>query len=174
MTMTRDEAVRTARGLGWFSVGLGVVELLAPHAVARATGTRHDPVLVRACGVRELATGIGLLCARDPEPWLWARVGGDALDLAALAAGRTGRDDDRWRAGATLAAVAGVTAVDIACARALPRRATPARDDHDDRDRSGWPEPAEAMRGRALPFDVPPDLRVPELLRPYPTDGSPT
>lgn len=170
MAMTRDEALRTARGLGWFSVGLGVVELLAPHALARATGTRHDPVLVRACGVRELATGIGLLFARDPEPWLWARVGGDALDAAALAAGRTGRDDDRWRTGVTLAAVVGVTAVDIACARALHTRATPIRDD---RDRSGWPEPAEAMRGRALPFDVPADLRVPELLRPYPTDGAP-
>ena len=34
-------------------------------------------------------------------------------------------------------------------------------------DRSGLPRPPEAMRGAARDFEVPQDMRVPELLRPY-------
>ncbi len=92
-----------AQGLGWFSVGLGLIEVLAPRASLRATGSRADPALVRACGVREIVTGIGLLTARDPAPWLWARVGGDALDIATLASDLDDRNGGRRRTAWTTA-----------------------------------------------------------------------
>src|SRR5256885_2280475 len=75
-----------ARGLGWFSIGLGLAELLLPRVVARAVGMPGRERTVQAYGLREIATGIALLKARDPTPWLLARVGGDALDLATLGA----------------------------------------------------------------------------------------
>jgi hypothetical protein len=157
--MTRD----LARGLGWFSIGLGMAELLAPRAVARATGMhRRNERLLQAYGMREIAAGIGLLTAKNPAPWLWARVGGDALDLAALAAG--GRPRDASMA-AALAAIAGVTLVDIAAARlAQSQSRSPVRDYST---RSGLPRAAEDMRGVArADFDMPADMATPALLRP--------
>src|SRR5919112_5715207 len=74
-----------ARGLGWFSIGLGLAEVIAPGALARALGMRGHEGLIRAYGVREIATGIGVLASEDPTPWIWGRVAGDALDLATLA-----------------------------------------------------------------------------------------
>ena len=90
----RRSVRRAARGLGWFSLGLGLAEVLMPGAVARATGMHGRETLVRACGLREIATGLGLLLARDPTPWLWARVAGDAVDLATLGA-HVGRGNPR-------------------------------------------------------------------------------
>ncbi|MBV8095896.1 MAG: hypothetical protein JO110_22235, partial [Acetobacteraceae bacterium] len=76
-----------ARGLGWFSIALGLAEVLAPSSLARASGVRASEQLVAGYGVREIATGIGILSAKSPAPWVWGRVGGDALDLATLAGG---------------------------------------------------------------------------------------
>lgn len=67
------------RGLGWFSISLGVAEVLAP-------GRRR---LLRLYGMREIAAGIGLLLSRDPAPFLWARAGSDLMDIATLRAART-------------------------------------------------------------------------------------
>ena len=74
-----------AQGLGVFSLALGVAELLAPRALARMTGMPGRETLIRACGLREIVNGIGLLASVDPRPWLWSRVAGDALDLSTLA-----------------------------------------------------------------------------------------
>ena len=73
MNERQRTARKVARGLGWFSIALGVAELMAPRAVARATGMRRSDTLMRAYGLREIGAGIGLLTARDPTPWLWAR-----------------------------------------------------------------------------------------------------
>jgi hypothetical protein len=104
--------------LGLFSIGLGVWELLHPAKVGARTGVPYRG-LIRAYGVREIATGVAILASRDPAPGLWARVAGDVLDLATLGAsyamvGEAGRR----RACEAAAAVAAVTALDIVAASA--------------------------------------------------------
>lgn len=99
-----------ARFLGWFSIGLGAVEFVAPGALARFLGTGRTR-LVRGFGARELAVGIGILASERTAPWIWSRVVGDALDLVglglAIARGR------RRNAIVAAGAVAGVTALDL-------------------------------------------------------------
>lgn len=162
---------RLARGLGWFSIGLGLAEVLAPRLMARATGLQGREELVHAYGWREIATGVGLLLAKDPTPWLWGRVAGDALDLGALGARAVGGDDvQRPRAVTAMVAVAGVAALDVACATAVPKAQAQrqAQAAHDYSDRSGLPQDPECMRGAALgSFEMPADMRIPEPLRPY-------
>lgn len=106
-----------ARGLGWFSIVLGLTEVLGGRQMEGAFGRRNRRNLFRAFGLREIAAGLGILLPRRPTaPWLWARVGGDLLDLGALGQGlrlpRARRDNLAW---ATLA-VAAVTALDVFCA----------------------------------------------------------
>ena len=113
---------RLAAGLGWFSIGLGVAEVLAPRAVARGIGLRgRRPAvtLTRLCGLREIASGVGILRERRPAGWVWSRVVGDAMDLALFGAGFVARGTNRKRLAAATAAVAGVTAVDALCAQQL-------------------------------------------------------
>jgi len=63
-----------------------------------------------------MAAGLGILASSRPGPWVWARVGGDVMDLAML--GAAGREDvDRGRFLASVVAVAGGTALDIYGAR---------------------------------------------------------
>src|SRR5262245_7548589 len=78
---------KMARGLGWFSIGLGLVEIAAPRSLAKLIGVRGDHSgLLRTLGVREVASGVGILSERGASgplaAWLWSRVGGDAIDLA--------------------------------------------------------------------------------------------
>jgi uncharacterized membrane protein len=79
---------RRAVGLGWFSIGLGLADLLAPRQMARLIGADEDDATTRAVlmgvGVRELACGVGLLSQSRPALWSWARLAGDAMDLALL------------------------------------------------------------------------------------------
>jgi hypothetical protein len=138
-----------AHGLGWFSIALGVAEIVAPRALSRALGFRGGEHVVRGFGVREIATGIGILATRDPEPWIKGRLAGDAMDIAALSTGLSRNNRRRGWAGAALASVAAVTALDFACARMLGRGSRPTQALRDYSDRSGFPRPAEAMRGVA-------------------------
>jgi len=84
--LSASETRSLARGLGWYSLALGAAELLAPRTVARAAGLEGSSrALVRLYGLREIACGIGILMSRNPAPYVWARVGGDVLDLATVA-----------------------------------------------------------------------------------------
>lgn len=114
--MAEVQPSQVATALGWFSIGLGAVELLAAGGLARTFGMRGRENLIRGFGLREIGTGIGLLTARDPAPWLWGRVGGDALDIATLAAQVTPGNRRRGSAVAALGMVAGVAALDAWCA----------------------------------------------------------
>jgi hypothetical protein len=158
-----------ARGLGWFSIALGVAEVAAPGRIARTLGMEGYERLVVAYGVREIVTGAGILSSDDPTPWIWGRVAGDALDIATVAAGLAGDNPRRENVAIALVALVGVTAVDLYCVGKLSgesrRPQAPVRDY---RDRSGWPRPVEAMRGAAArDFEVPRDMRAPEAMRPY-------
>lgn len=160
-----------ARGLGWFSVGLGVAELLAPRAMSRATGLRRSESLLAGYGAREIATGVGILLADDPTPWIWGRIGGDVLDIGTFGAALANPRTDKTRVLAGLFAVAGVTVLDVICLRALsterdqPRLRRPVPDYSD---RTGWPKGVNESRGAARKdFKVPKDMRIPEMLRPY-------
>lgn len=111
--------IQLARGLGWFSIGLGLAELLAPRQMARLTGVEH-PKLLKLFGLRELVTGFGILSSPQPATWMWGRVAGDIADLAAISeAAVNQRGDDRRCALAAGAAVAGVMALDVLAATEL-------------------------------------------------------
>ncbi|HYD94145.1 MAG TPA: SRPBCC family protein [Noviherbaspirillum sp.] len=110
-----DRAEQLARALGWFSIGLGLAQLIAPRGMSRAIGAQERPAVMRGLGAREIASGVGILSQRRPANWLWTRVAGDALDLALLgAAARTpqGRANRR-RLAWTTAAVAGIAVLDL-------------------------------------------------------------
>lgn len=111
-----------ALGLGVFSVGLGVVELVAPGKIAKTLGLKKKKGMLRFFGARELATGIGLLARKNKSPWVWARVAGDLADLAALGQARKAKTKCRKNAAMAAAAIAGVTAVDLFCGSRLNRR----------------------------------------------------
>ncbi len=164
-----------AKGLGVFSIGLGLAELLAPRSFCRAFGMEGQENLFRAYGVRELATGVAIMMSHDPAPWMWGRVGGDAIDLATMAVGADPKGaeegEQRRNIGIAVAAVAGVTVMDAICAVGLGMdQRISSVGDYDYGDRTGFPRPADAMRGAASDFEVPADFRVPEPLRPWGAD----
>ena len=119
-----DDAL--ARGLGWFGIGLGMLELAAPRPLARFLGVGPHDGLIRTMGLREIASGVAILGQpRRPTAGIWSRVGGDLLDTGLLAAA-LGASARRGRVLASLAAVGGVTALDLLAGDRLARR-TPAR-----------------------------------------------
>ena len=173
MKPTTDNAARgysplrtAATGLGIFSIGLGLAELLAPRAMARATGMPGRETLVQAYGLREIVNGLGLLASPDPRTWLWGRVAGDALDMSTLAA--HAGDDNPLSANAKRAMLMAtpIGILDLICA-CLPDSAGRTGADYDYGDRVGLAESPDAMRGAARDFEVPRDMRQPEALRPY-------
>ncbi|MDP9417523.1 MAG: SRPBCC family protein [Actinomycetota bacterium] len=125
---TNERGRGLARGLGLFSLALGTAQVLAPQRVARRVGlddTATTRDVMRLVGIRELAVVPGLLAGPAPRGWLLARVGGDVMDLALL--GRAldrKRGADRDMATAAVAAVAGVTALDLLAVRRTRRPAT--------------------------------------------------
>lgn len=158
-----------AKGLGWFSIALGVAELFAPKATAQATGVQYGKNLLQAYGVREIATGIGLLTSKDPQPWLWARVAGDALDLATLAADLVSNNHKRRNTAMAMLAVMGVTALDVWAAETARREAKrTAQPPRDYSDRVGMALSPDEMRGKARDaMQSAADLQTPTALKPY-------
>lgn len=148
--MYNTVSYKVARGLGWFSIGLGVAEIVAPGAINRSLGMREHNALVRGFGLREIGTGIGILSMKNPTPWLWGRVAGDALDIVSLLLSLG--PDNRRRGSATAAflSVVGITVIDILTARSLEQHAEyrdqPRRDYSD---RSGFNSAPDQMRGKA-------------------------
>jgi uncharacterized protein YjeT (DUF2065 family) len=136
--MHQGRTQTVAVGLGVFSIALGVTEIIAPRLVRRAADMRCSDNMVRLCGVREVVNGVGILLAWKRAPWLWARVAGDAMDIAAT------------RRPAALVALASVTAVDAAAATQLSREENrPPAQHFDYSERSGFPRSPEQMRGVA-------------------------
>src|SRR3954470_10173232 len=128
------EAGRSDRALGWASLGLGAVQLAVPGAVRRLCGVDNSSVarvMVPAAGVRELSHAAVLLGSRRPAPWVWTRVAGDVLDLTLL--GRSLAERTGWRrrrVAAAMAAVAGITAIDLYTAVRANRSRADRRREH--------------------------------------------
>src|SRR3954454_8058964 len=112
---------KMAKGLGYFSIALGVAEIMAPRAVCRAAGIRGLESVVRAYGAREIAAGVAILASHNPEPWIWGRVAGDMLDIATVATGLRQDNSKRDKSVLALTTLATVPIVAVICAKGLHR-----------------------------------------------------
>ncbi|HEV2766419.1 MAG TPA: SRPBCC family protein [Acidimicrobiales bacterium] len=102
--------------------------MLAPGRMNRLIGvddSRQNRAVMRAMGVRELASAPGILDRPRPAGFVFARVAGDALDLAVLGAALRARGSVRARVAAAMAAVAGVTVLDVIASAKTSRSADP-------------------------------------------------
>jgi hypothetical protein len=119
---------QVANGLGWFSIGLGLAELLAPGTMARVVGTkeRHGG-LMRFLGLREIGAGIMILSGARAVG-CWSRVAGDLMDLALLGADLGTPGTNKGKAIGSTAAVAGVTVLDALTAWELTQSGSGAYD----------------------------------------------
>jgi uncharacterized membrane protein len=113
----KENRRQLVRGLGWFSIGLGLAEFLAPRELSRLCGLPYRPLLLRVLGLREIASGVGLLTQSEPAPWLKARVAGDTMDIGLLGASFLADDANARRLALTTGAVAGVAALDVLCSQ---------------------------------------------------------
>ncbi len=152
---------RLARALGWFSVGLGVAELVAPGRIGRTLGLEDKAGLIRAYGARELASAVPTLSIDKPIG-LASRIAGDALDLGTLATALRRDNPKRRNAAIATAMVAGITLLDIVAytgVKAAHRRQPGSGRDYSDR--SGLPNGQQASRGLARrDFETPADFRA--------------
>jgi hypothetical protein len=148
-----------AKGLGWFSLGLGLTELLAPRRITRALGMEGREALVRVYGAREIGSGI-LALSVDKNVGLWSRVAGDGLDIATVLTALRSDNPKRGNVAVALALLVGITAVDLIDAQAsTARHSRSAGRKRSYRDRSGFPRGLQASRGAARDFKTPADLR---------------
>jgi uncharacterized membrane protein len=125
-----DPDERLAEGLGWFSIGLGLAQILAPASLSRLIGVRADATnrtLMQVLGVRELATGIGILTRPHRAGWVGARVAGDTMDLALLGLALTSPNSRKDRVELATTAVAGITLLDAYCTEQLSRKSESTR-----------------------------------------------
>ena len=113
-------SAKLAKGIGLFSLALGTMEVVGAKQLAEAVGldknlTKYLPLL----GVREIAHGISIMKGEKPTNALWARVVGDAIDLAFIGLAFTSEGTNKKKMAVAAAAVGGVTALDIMCAQKL-------------------------------------------------------
>lgn len=117
------DSIKLSKGLGWFSVGIGLAELLFGRRIAYSIGANQTPDLMRAFGARELAQGAAILSNPESSKGLWARVGGDVLDIAAVGFNAARPSNPKQTAAiAALGLLAVVLVVDVYAAQAVTRR----------------------------------------------------
>jgi uncharacterized membrane protein len=117
-------ADKLAQGLGWFSIGLGTAQILAPRAMSRLVGVKDadgNAGLMRALGLREIAAGIGLLTDPKPTGFAAARVAGDAMDLALMVNTLSTPENDKARALLATTVVLGAGLIDVLATEELAR-----------------------------------------------------
>jgi hypothetical protein len=117
-----------ARFLGWFSIGLGISEALAPKQLAQLIGVKDEgenPQILLGLGLRELTSGLGILANPKPGGWLWGRVGGDAMDLTLLGVALASNNNNKNRVLMAIGAILGVTALDLYASTKLSTKSDP-------------------------------------------------
>jgi hypothetical protein len=135
--------------LGWFSLGLGLVELLSPRSVTRVLGMEGREGLVQAYGAREIGSGL-LSLSLERDVGLWSRVAGDGLDIATVVAAYRPSNPKRSNVGVALVALVGITLLDLVAAQGVAARHARRRDNvRDYRNRSGFPQGVAKARGMA-------------------------
>jgi uncharacterized membrane protein len=119
---------QVANGLGWFSIGLGLAELLAPGMMSRTVGTkRRHGTLMRFLGLREIGAGVMILSGARAAG-CWSRFAGDLMDLSLLGADIGAPGTKKGRAVGSTVAVVGVTVLDALTAWELTRSQSGAYD----------------------------------------------
>lgn len=123
---------RLGLGLGFFSIGLGMLEIAAPGRLAGWLGvdSRTAKTVIGLFGARELFAGGMLLRGPAASTSAWNRVIGDGIDLAALGIAFT-RSSKRTAVASAIGFVAGAALLDALTARGLDRetgRTFPASD----------------------------------------------
>jgi hypothetical protein len=116
-------AKRIGLGLGYFSIALGLAEVIAPGRLARLLGLDGSKAArntLFAFGLRELAAGGMLLRGPAVSTNVWNRVIGDVMDAGALGLAFT-RSNRKGAVAGALAFVGGAMAADWFAARALDR-----------------------------------------------------
>jgi uncharacterized membrane protein len=109
-----------ARALGWFSIGLGAAELLFPDRFARFVGVKRNHTnFIRFLGLREVASGLGILGQPKYPAWTWSRVVGDVMDLGLLGSALTSRRNSKARLLMATTGVLGAAAADLICSEQL-------------------------------------------------------
>ena len=151
---------RLGKALGWLSLGLGLVELLAPHQITRALGMEGQEALVRTYGAREIGSGV-LSLSTEKSLGLWSRVGGDGIDIATLMTALRDDNPKKQNIATAIAMVAGITLLDVMAAQGTTARHSRTSGDRNIyRDRTGFPGGLAAARGAAKEFAVPPHMRA--------------
>ena len=118
--MPATTAQKFAHGLAWFGLGLGIAEVFAARQVSRAVGLEGHHRLVRAFGLREIASSLMIFGSRDPERAVWGRVAGDGLDAALLGLGLMERNAHKGRTLAATLLVSPVVILDCLIASKTP------------------------------------------------------
>ena len=144
-----DSSDKLARALGWFSLGLGLIELFTPHRITRSLGLEGNEGLVRAYGAREIGAGV-LSLSVDKKAGLWSRVAGDGLDIVTLLTALREDNPKRDNVALALTMVIGITLLDL-----IGANATTVRHKENSgqrrlyRDRSGFPRGLKVARDNA-------------------------
>ena len=111
---------KLAKGLGVFSIALGLAEMLAPAQVGGMIGVSNRfRAFLPALGAREIAHGIAILSSAKPTTAVWTRVGGDVIDLAYLGSAFAAKETNKRRLTGATVAVLGVVILDLLCAQKL-------------------------------------------------------
>lgn len=117
-----DRLTVAKRALGVFSLGLGLMAIVAPRRFAGAVGLTNSPEKVAAFGARELAAGAALLSPVKPSPFLWTRVVGDGVDLYAIGSALREPGAKKAILSAAAAGVIAITVLDFIMAAEATRR----------------------------------------------------
>lgn len=110
------------RFLAWFSLVLGLPQLLAPGRVNEAIGVKDDDdtrLWQRIVGAQELSAFAGVMTA--PRIFLWTRVAGDVFHLGLLARAWQTKKKDQTRLTVAIAQVGTTFGLDLFTAIAQAR-----------------------------------------------------
>jgi hypothetical protein len=110
-----ESAMGQAKLMGLFSYGLGTAQVLRPGSVNRIMGVPdYNPnhALQRLIGIREIVTGTGVLFGGRTSTWMWARVGGDIMDIMVIGGTLAGDLGTKKKLVPTLAILTAIAVID--------------------------------------------------------------